>query len=189
VSKLVSGPRPAIKTDSPDQFRSKLRLPHFAKPGHYELHFRPNLVSYTFSGVVAVNVTVLTPTRFLVLNVVELIVDPASIKFKVYNGPPTCKEKTSSQKMFHSPHHIINLVLISYVWLLQCLVPTEVVFFKYDQIMVIGFQKELPVGEGVLRMHFNGTLNDETRGFFKRYEFLIAFFFLDISNIVRIMHA
>ncbi|XBH59958.1 hypothetical protein VPH35_114615 [Triticum aestivum] len=134
VSKLVSGPLPAIKTDSPDQFRSKLRLPHFAKPSHYELHFRPNLVSYTFSGVVAVNVTVITPTRFLVLNVVELMVDPASIKFK-------------------------------------CLVPTEVVFFKDDEIMVIGFQKELPIGDGVLRMHFNGTLNDETRGFFKSVKY------------------
>ncbi|KAE8791524.1 Puromycin-sensitive aminopeptidase [Hordeum vulgare] len=98
---LVSGPLPAIKTDSPDQFRGKLRLPHFAKPSRYDLRFRPDLVSFNFAGVVAINVTILSPSRFLVLNVVELIVDPASIDFK-------------------------------------SLVPTEVVFFKDDQIMVIG---------------------------------------------------
>lgn len=63
------------------------------------------------------------------------------------------------------------------------------VFFKDDQIMVLGFRKELPLGEGVLSMHFNGTLSDEMRGFHRGYEFLLAFFFLDISNIFRTVHA
>ncbi|XP_037471745.1 endoplasmic reticulum aminopeptidase 1-like, partial [Triticum dicoccoides] len=72
----------AITADSPDQFRGKLRLPRFAMPTHYELHFHPDLVSSTFSGVVSINVFVLAPTRFLVLNVVELTIDHASIHFK-----------------------------------------------------------------------------------------------------------
>ncbi|VAH85845.1 unnamed protein product [Triticum turgidum subsp. durum] len=121
-------PTPAIAADSPNQFRGKLRLPRFAMPTHYKLHFHPNLVSSTFSGVVSINVFVLAPTRFLVLNVVELTIDHASIHFK----------------------H---------------LAPTDVVFFKDDQIMVLGFRKDLPLGEGVLRMHFNGTLSDQMRGF------------------------
>ncbi|KAF7015143.1 LOW QUALITY PROTEIN: hypothetical protein CFC21_029046 [Triticum aestivum] len=126
---------PTITADSPDQFRGKLRLPRFALPSHYELHFRPDLMSYTFSGVVAITVVVLAPTRFLVLNVMELTIDRASIHFK-------------------------------------CLVPTEVVFFKDDQIMVLGFRKELPLGEGVLRVHFNGTLNHEMMGFYRsKYQY------------------
>ena len=63
------------------------------------------------------------------------------------------------------------------------------VFFKDDQIMVLGFLKDLPLGEGVLIMHFNGTLSDEMRGFHRGYEFLLAFFFPDISNIFKIIHA
>jgi puromycin-sensitive aminopeptidase len=51
----------------------------------------------------------------------------------------------------------------------QDLAPTEVVQFEEDEILVIGFQKELPVGEGVLTMNFTGTLNDQMRGFYRRY--------------------
>ncbi|XP_037472023.1 aminopeptidase M1-C-like [Triticum dicoccoides] len=83
VPALVSVPMPTITADSPDQFRGKLRLPRFALPSHYELNFRPDLMSYTFSGVVAITVVVLAPTRFLVLNVMELTIDHASIYFKV----------------------------------------------------------------------------------------------------------
>ncbi|XP_047056599.1 aminopeptidase M1-C-like [Lolium rigidum] len=135
VPMLVSIPKTAILADSPDQFRHKLRLPRFAKPSYYELRFHPDLISYTFSGVVAITVDILQTTRFLVINVVDLTIDHASIHFKD-------------------------------------LAPTEVVFFKDDQIMVLGFGKELPLGEGVLRMNFNGTLNDDLRGFYRsKYEY------------------
>ncbi|CAM0948132.1 unnamed protein product [Alopecurus aequalis] len=128
-------PNSTITADSPDQFRNKLRLPRFAKPIHYELHFYPDLMSYTFSGAVAITVEILKPTRFLVLNILQLTVDHASIRF-------------------------------------QYLLPTKVVFFKDDQIMVLGFDKQLPLGDGVLRMQFNGTLNDELRGFYKsKYQY------------------
>jgi hypothetical protein len=79
--------------------------------------------------------------------------------------------------------------MVSWCPVLQDLAPTEVVFFKDDQIMVLGFGKELPLGEGVLRMNFNGTLNDDLRGFYRRYELFITFNFLDISNKILIMHA
>ncbi|PAN35146.1 hypothetical protein PAHAL_6G184800 [Panicum hallii] len=47
------------------------------------------------------------------------------------------------------------------------LVPSEVVQFEEDEILVIGFDRELPAGEGVLTMEFTGTLNDRMRGFYR----------------------
>ncbi|XP_047084021.1 aminopeptidase M1-C-like [Lolium rigidum] len=49
----------------------------------------------------------------------------------------------------------------------QVLAPEEVVFFKDDGILVLGFAKQLPLGEGVLKMDFNGTLNNQMRGFYR----------------------
>ncbi|RLM85079.1 aminopeptidase M1-C [Panicum miliaceum] len=45
--------------------------------------------------------------------------------------------------------------------------PKEVVFFPDDEILVLGFANNLPLGEGVLSMKFNGTLNDQMRGFYR----------------------
>ncbi|CAL5006547.1 unnamed protein product [Urochloa decumbens] len=49
----------------------------------------------------------------------------------------------------------------------QDLVPSEVVQFEEDEILVLGFDRELPIGEGVLTMDFTGTLNDQMRGFYR----------------------
>lgn len=49
------------------------------------------------------------------------------------------------------------------------MVPSEVVQFEEDEIVVIGFGQDLPIGEGVLKMDFTGTLNDQMRGFYRRY--------------------
>lgn len=50
--------------------------------------------------------------------------------------------------------------------------PTEVAQFEEDEILVIRFGQELPVGEGVLAMNFTGTLNDQMRGFYRsKYEY------------------
>uniref|UniRef100_A0A0E0LUN5 Aminopeptidase n=1 Tax=Oryza punctata TaxID=4537 RepID=A0A0E0LUN5_ORYPU len=52
------------------------------------------------------------------------------------------------------------------------LVPSEVVQFEEDEIVVIGFGQDLPIGEGVLKMDFTGTLNDQMRGFYRsKYEY------------------
>ena len=54
---------------------------------------------------------------------------------------------------------------------MQDLAPKEVVYFDGDEILVLGFPKVLPLGEGVLIIKFNGTLNDQMRGFYRRYLF------------------
>ncbi|KAL5201658.1 hypothetical protein ABZP36_036012 [Zizania latifolia] len=54
----------------------------------------------------------------------------------------------------------------------QGLAPTEVTLFDEDEILVLEFDGELPHGEGVLTMNFNGTLNDQMRGFYRsKYEY------------------
>ncbi|KAI4966917.1 hypothetical protein ZWY2020_035605 [Hordeum vulgare] len=96
-----------------EQFRGKARLPSFAAPRRYELSLRPDLVACTFSGSVAISVAVSAPTRFLVLNALDLTVNRASILFQ-----------------------------------------------------------QLPLGEGVLKMDFDGILNDQMRGFYRsKYQF------------------
>ncbi|KAE8813557.1 Puromycin-sensitive aminopeptidase [Hordeum vulgare] len=52
---------------------------------------------------------------------------------------------------------------------LQDWAPTEVLQFEEDQILVLGFVRELPPGEGVLTMDFTGTLKDQMGGFYRRY--------------------
>ncbi|XP_044985631.1 aminopeptidase M1-B-like [Hordeum vulgare subsp. vulgare] len=48
--------------------------------------------------------------------------------------------------------------------------PTEVLQFEEDQILVLGFVRELPPGEGVLTMDFTGTLKDQMGGFYRSGE-------------------
>ncbi|KAM0866607.1 hypothetical protein ACQ4PT_042519 [Festuca glaucescens] len=54
----------------------------------------------------------------------------------------------------------------------QDVAPTEVTQFEEDEILVIGFGQELPIGEGVVTMNFTGTLNDQMKGFYRsKYEY------------------
>ncbi|KAI4983489.1 hypothetical protein ZWY2020_025355 [Hordeum vulgare] len=43
-------------------------------------------------------------------------------------------------------------------------VPTEVVQFEEDEILVLRFDRAMPLGERVFTMDFTGTLNDLMRG-------------------------
>lgn len=143
---------------SPDQFRGHARLPHFAAPLRYDLRLHPDLAACTFTGAAAIAVVVSAPTRFLVLNAAELDVDRASIRFQAcIRGPHLSIEA------------LLILLTIFFFVLLQDLAPTDVAQFDEDEIMVISFDRELPFGEGVLTMDFTGTLNDQMRGFYRRY--------------------
>ncbi|KAK1608097.1 hypothetical protein QYE76_031770 [Lolium multiflorum] len=54
----------------------------------------------------------------------------------------------------------------------QDVAPTVVTQFEEDEILVIGFGQELPIGEGVVTMNFTGTLNDQMRGFYRsKYDY------------------
>ncbi|WOL09047.1 hypothetical protein Cni_G17800 [Canna indica] len=45
--------------------------------------------------------------------------------------------------------------------------PSEVVLVEEDEILVLRFDEFLPHGEGVLRIGFQGTLNDKMKGFYR----------------------
>lgn len=41
--------------------------------------------------------------------------------------------------------------------------------FEDDEIVVVEFGENLPIGEGILSIAFEGTLNDRMKGFYRRY--------------------
>lgn len=41
-----------------------------------------------------------------------------------------------------------------------------------DEILVVEFGQELPVGIGILNISFQGTLNDQMKGFYRRWVLL-----------------
>ncbi|OMO70683.1 Peptidase M1, alanine aminopeptidase/leukotriene A4 hydrolase [Corchorus capsularis] len=57
-----------------EQFKGQPRLPKFAVPKRYDLHLKLDLSACTFSGLVDINLCILEPTKFIVLNACELAV-------------------------------------------------------------------------------------------------------------------
>uniref|UniRef100_N1R252 Puromycin-sensitive aminopeptidase n=1 Tax=Aegilops tauschii TaxID=37682 RepID=N1R252_AEGTA len=159
---LKASPGAPAAGGSADQFRGKARLPSFAAPRRYELFLRPGRGAGTVAGSVAISVAVSAPTRFLVLNALDLSVNRTSIRFQVKG----MRRKMKFLETSPCPHRP------SPARLSQALEPTEVVFFKDDGVLVLGFAKQLPLGEGLLKMDFNGTLNDQMRGFYRsKYQY------------------
>ncbi|KAJ8442827.1 LOW QUALITY PROTEIN: hypothetical protein Cgig2_016293 [Carnegiea gigantea] len=62
-----------------DQFKGQPRLPKFALPKRYDIKLKPDLVSCKFSGVVSIDLDVVSPTKFLVLNAADLDIDSHSL--------------------------------------------------------------------------------------------------------------
>lgn len=50
----------------------------------------------------------------------------------------------------------------------QILWPKSVDLHAEDETLVLSFDDVLPLGEAILRMEFQGTLNDQMRGFYRR---------------------
>ncbi|CAK7356897.1 unnamed protein product [Dovyalis caffra] len=55
-----------------EQFKGQTRLPKFATPDRYDLHLKPDLSVCTFSGTICINLRIIEPTKFIVLNALEL---------------------------------------------------------------------------------------------------------------------
>lgn len=53
----------------------------------------------------------------------------------------------------------------------QVLWPTSVELNAEDELLVLTFSEFLPLGEAILGMEFQGTLNDQMRGFYRRFAF------------------
>lgn len=71
---------------SMDRFRGQPRLPKFAVPKRYDISLKPDLCLCKFSGSVAIDIDILSDTRFLVLNAADLHVHDASVSFTNRNS-------------------------------------------------------------------------------------------------------
>ncbi|KAE8100058.1 hypothetical protein FH972_017987 [Carpinus fangiana] len=50
----------------------------------------------------------------------------------------------------------------------KVLEPSKIDLVEADEILVLEFAETLPIGIGVLRIGFEGTLNDKMKGFYRR---------------------
>lgn len=71
----------------------------------------------------------------------------------------------------------------------QVFKPSKVEVFQEDGILVLEFGKTLPIGPGVLAIGFEGILNDNMKGFYRRYSLDAGFsvqyiFFCSSFNII-----
>ncbi|KAB2634423.1 aminopeptidase M1-like [Pyrus ussuriensis x Pyrus communis] len=64
-----------------EQFKGQSRLPKFAVPKRYSIRLKPDLIACKFAGSVAIDLDIVSDTRFIALNAAELAVDAASVSF------------------------------------------------------------------------------------------------------------
>ncbi|KAF5204789.1 Aminopeptidase m1 [Thalictrum thalictroides] len=121
-----------------EQFKGQPRLPKFAIPKRYDLKLKPDLVACTFTGTVEIKIEIVSDTKFLVLNASQLEFDHTSIYF---TNPEACYSKEYR--------------------------PSDINFVEEDEILVLGFDEDLPIGEGTLYIAFKGILNDRMKGFYR----------------------
>ncbi|XP_042432857.1 aminopeptidase M1-D-like [Zingiber officinale] len=120
-----------------EQFKGQARLPKFAIPHNYNLSINVDLSNFTFLGVIEITIDIVSPTKYLVLNVVDLVVEQSSIWF-------------SGDLFGGSGEH-----------------PSSIVEVKDDEILILGFDGILPIGKGILSIKYSGIINDESRGFYR----------------------
>ncbi|CAI0401332.1 unnamed protein product [Linum tenue] len=64
-----------------DHFKGQPRLPKFAVPKRYDILLKPNLSDCKFGGSVAVDLDIVSDTKFVVLNAAELSIASGSVSF------------------------------------------------------------------------------------------------------------
>ncbi|KAM3738846.1 hypothetical protein ACB098_09G161900 [Castanea mollissima] len=126
---------------SMEEFKGQPRLPKFAVPKCYDIRLKPNLTTCKFAGSVAIELKIVADTSFIVLNAAELSIDTTSVSFT----HPAAHSSNSKQ---------------------QVLKPLKVDVVKEDEILVLNFADTLPIGLGLLTIHFQGSLNDKMKGFY-----------------------
>nr|POE73229.1 aminopeptidase m1 [Quercus suber] len=133
---------------SMEEFKGQPRLPKFAVPKCHDIRLKPNLTTCKFTGSVAIELKIVADTSFIVLNVAELSIDTTSVSFT------------------HLAAHSSNSEQ-------QVLKPLKVDVVEDDKILVLNFADTLPIGLGLLTIHFQGSLNDKMKGFYISFDELI----------------
>ncbi|KAI6679669.1 hypothetical protein NL676_033550 [Syzygium grande] len=123
-----------------EQFKGKPRLPKFASPKRYDIRLKPDLTNCKFAGSVAIDLNIVSKTKFIVLNATDLSIQKETVSF------------TRKASSFYS-----RLVFE----------PCKVDLVEEDVILVLEFPETLPIGIGVLAVEFDGILNDKMKGFYR----------------------
>nr|POE71728.1 aminopeptidase m1 [Quercus suber] len=124
-----------------EEFKGQPRLPKFAVPKRYDIRLKPNLTTCKFTGSVAIELKIVADTSFIVLNAAELSIDTTSVSFT----HPAAHSSNSKQ---------------------QVLKPLKVDVVEEDEILVLNFGDTLPIGLGLLTIHFQGSLDDKMKGIY-----------------------
>jgi puromycin-sensitive aminopeptidase len=64
-----------------EQFKGQPRLPKFAVPKRYDIRLNPDLSACKFTGFVAINLDIVSNTKFVVLNAAEISIIAGSVSF------------------------------------------------------------------------------------------------------------
>ncbi|XP_063944124.1 aminopeptidase M1 isoform X5 [Daucus carota subsp. sativus] len=119
------------------QLKGQPRLPTWVVPKHYDLTLNPNILASNFTGSVRIHLSVLDPTRYLVLNSLDLIIHEVSF--------------TTNELVCTEYKHV----------------PCDVVVDGEDEILVLLFEEALSLGEGILSINFSGILDEHMKGFYR----------------------
>ncbi|OAY71244.1 Aminopeptidase M1-B [Ananas comosus] len=152
--------------------------PAVRKPKRYVISLRVDLARCAFSGSSTIAVAVVSSTRFLVLNAptspstpppsASLPPDPPSVLYWMLTMHNWTFSLLVLSPFISMGPEFDSCILSSY----DELKPSEVVAVEEDEILVVGFDTTLPIGDGELRIGFTGTLNDQMRGFYRsKYEY------------------
>lgn len=63
---------------------------------------------------------------------------------------------------------LLSIIRLTKVSFLKEIRASGVGLIEEDEILVVEFGEELPLGIGVLNISFQGTLNDQMKGFYRR---------------------
>lgn len=157
-----------IQEQKIEQFKGRTRLPEFAVPKRYDLAIKLDLSASTFSGFVAIDVSINGPTKFLVLNALELVVHGVSFTTSHKQVFASC----SSCFFWNSYFYGLLCFFLSMMMnscsclciLLQKHVPSV---DSDDEILVLEFEEVLELGFGLLEIEFSGALNEHLKGLYR----------------------
>jgi puromycin-sensitive aminopeptidase len=120
------------------------RLPYSVVPSRYRLTLVPDLAAGTFTGDVAIDVTVGEPVTDIVLNAAELTIGSAAL------SPAGGGDGGNGASGGTAP-----------------LEPSSTTLDADEERVTLTFAQPVPVGPATLRLSFTGILNDKLHGFYR----------------------
>ena len=133
----MSEQTPPPEIDVADLSANPHRLPRTVLPRRYDLTLEPDLDAATFAGRETIAVEVLTETREVVLNALEIEIDEATAELPDEAGAS-------------------GVPLMA-----------KVAIDDQAERATLTFDHPLPPGEATLHLRFQGVLNDKLRGFYR----------------------